>query len=211
MSKQLTIQETQERSIINSETMFCRMTINVTKEKLLEIFTVKYSKVIISEEVGTRNHFHILLIHKDTNSKNARQNLRNYLKESFPELKGNGDYAISETREGTTTRLAAYTIKEGNFVQQGFPQAFVDKLQSVSYKKFDGKKFQDRMNALDEEWYMNKDKDIEHWVRDYLALKIEYNQVLNPRTITPMMNLRQAKKNGIEEFFSKVMADYDRI
>lgn len=207
---QLTLEEIMETMLKKAQTLFCRLTLDVTKEELLNKLKERYPRIIVSEEVGTRNHFHILLLHTDTNSKNARQNLRNYLKDLFPNLKGNSDYAITQTHEGTTARLAAYTIKEGNFVQEGFPQQFIDKLQNLSYKKFDGKKFQDRMNALDEEWYLNKDKTIEHWLRDYIALKVEYNQTMNPRSIVPMMDLRQEKKFKDGRMLQKILAEYNR-
>lgn len=207
----LTVQQCLENLLTQTQTLFCRLTVDTTKENLLEQLHTKYTHVIVSEEEGNRQHFHLLLLHTDTNSKNARQNLRNFLKDKYPSLKGNGDYAITQTHEGTTTRLAAYTIKEGNYVQVGFPSEYIEKIKKLSYKKFDGKKILDKMNELDEKWYMDKHSTIETWLKHYLLIKVEYNQTINPRTILPMMHLREAKKFGIDAIFARTMAEYNRV
>lgn len=205
------LQDCIERLLTKQNTLFCRLTLNETKEKILEVLKVKYNNIIVAEEEASKIHFHILLLHPDSNSKNARQNLRNYLKESFPELKGNGDYAITNTMEGTTVRLAAYTVKEGNYVSIGFPQEFLTRLERMSYKKFDGKKFQTDMNSLDEQWYMAKEQQIDVWVTKYVDLKVAYNQTINPRTVVPMMNLRQSKKFGNDRVINQIMTEYNRV
>lgn len=193
----------------NQNILFCRVNIATkSKEEIMEDLREKYTTIIVSQESATRRHYHILLCHSDSNPKNAQQNLRNFLKQKWS-VQGNEDFAVSETRKGTLTRLAAYTVKDGNYCQIGFNSETMKGFEAVSYKKYTKKEFQDALNSINEEFLTDKRISIEDYIKKYTELKIAFNQNLNVNTIVNYINLINAKKNGSSEIVSKIISKFN--
>lgn len=203
----------------NQQTLFTRLTTDTPKETILNDLKPHYKKIIISQEIASKQHYHILLTHEDSNSKNANQNLKNLLLKLYPQMKGNKDYAITETRQGTLTRLAAYTVKDGDFISHGFTSEELKLFKMLSYKKYTKKEFSDSLNKIIETWITNqkpsqfmteqdRDNDLQLLVNQYITLKVEYNQNLNYTTIVNYINLIYAKKYGTQMAVDSVMTKF---
>lgn len=195
----------------NQNFLFCRVNISTkSKEEVLAKLSEKYNQIIVSQESATRPHYHILLVHSDSNAKNAQQNLRNFLKSEW-KVKGNEDYSITETRKGTLTRLGAYVVKDGNFCQKGFSHEQIEGFKAVSYKKYTKNEFQNQLNIINEEFLTNPRMDIEDYIKKYTELKIAFNQNLNVSNIVNYLNLINAKKNGSSEIISKIKSKFNSL
>lgn len=179
-----------------------------SKEQILEDLKEKYLQIIVSQESATRPHFHCLILHTDTNVKNAQQNLRNFLKMKW-KLKGNGGYAITETKKGTSTRLGAYVVKDGNFCSYGISKDVIEGFKAVSYKKYTKNEFQEKLNKMREDFLKNDSDDIKDFIESYVRLKIAFNQNLNANTIVNYINLINAQKFGPSEIISSIFAKFN--
>lgn len=193
----------------NQNILFFRLTIDKSKEEILSFLDKHYTQLIVSQECATRPHFHILITYLDSNVKNAQQNLRNLLKNEW-QVKGNTEFAITETRKGTLNRLGAYTVKEGNYVSKGFTEEILKGFHAVSYKKYTKKEFQESLNLINEDFLMNaNDTNIKEYIKKYVELKVAYNQNLNINTIVNYINLINAKKFGILEVSNAIFQKFN--
>lgn len=197
----------------HQQTLFSRLTLpGITKEQVLTDLQPHYQKIIVSEEKGAKVHFHVLLTHSDSNSKNANQNFKNLLLKLYPQIKGNASYAITETRQGTLTRLAAYTVKDGNYISHGFSLDEQNIFKAISYKKYTKQEFSKTLSQIVEDWittnYDTEEKALEDLTKSYLKLKVEYNQNLNYSTIVNYINLVHAKKYGTQTGVDAVMTKF---
>lgn len=179
--------------------LFARITLPVTKEELFKVLRLKdeYKKFIISEEHANREHFHLLILSTESNKKNIKQNLRNLLKQNYPEMLGNESYSISETKTGTVNKMAAYTVKDDNFIYYGFAEAEIEFFQKLSYKKFDKKEFAIEMDKLQQEYLKDPFKDVNWFIQEYIRLKVLYNQVPRKQLICDQALLMFCKKNPL--------------
>lgn len=178
------------------QSLFCRVTIE--DKTPLDVYTAlknKYSKFIVSYEEASNSHFHILIYHEDTNKKNARQNLRNFIKKEFGSS-GNGGYAITDTRAGTETTLAKYTIKQGCYLSLGFEESYLKILEKQSYKKFNAKEFKQALQKLRDKYIEDPEMSIQHHIYDILDLKCkQYNQDCNMNLIKNYATTSYIKKS----------------
>lgn len=169
-----------------------------TKETILQKVIDKYpGRIIVAEEnADTNKHYHVLLETEiDLGTKN--QNLRKFLKKEF-EIKGNEDYSISlEIKSGTEKRVAAYTIKDGCFVQQGYTEKDIEIFRKLSTKKYKAKEFKDALIKIEEKYISNKNCDMRSFIEDYVRLKADYNQVMNVNNMLNYINLIYTRKNGV--------------
>jgi len=195
----------------NANLLFFRLNHNSkTKEEILTDLKEKYASIIVSQESASRPHFHILIVHGDSNTKNAQQNLKNFLKQKFT-VKGNEDYAITETRKGTLSRLGAYVVKEGNFVQNGFSPELIEEFKALSYKKYTKNEFQEKLNSINDKYILSDLGDIRDYIRAYVELKVAFNQNLNVNTIVNYINLIYARKHGCDEISHKIYSKFNSL
>lgn len=197
MGTQITIDEFFKRF---EQTIFSRLNLDPTDThaSVLEFLSQKYTHIIVSQENATRPHFHVLLTYTESNSKNANQNFKNYIKTKW-DLSGNSDYAVTQTQKGTTHRLAAYTIKDGNFSSIGFSELEMSNFKKLSYKKYTKQDFQNELNAINDKFLLDPKMEIRDYISSYCILKTAYNQNLNVNTICNYINLINARKYGTSE------------
>lgn len=158
------------------KTIFCRITTqDILVSKFLAFLKEKnklYIKAIISEEGGsgdTSRHLHgFIEVNSDDKLKNIYQNFRNYLKESFPQLFGNKALALTKTQEGTESRMAAYTIKEGNFEHYGYTDQEINRFKKLSYKK-----------TKQEDFKLEKQKNEDSFILGDITLRQFINNFVN--------------------------------
>lgn len=115
------------------------------RDFFLEIFKKniqRYPKVLvgyenpISKQTGLDNpHHHLFILSTDENLKNRKQNARNLLKKHMPELKDNGEYAISQTYTKEFEKIGIYAVKDGNYSYYGFTEDEIENYRVQSYKK----------------------------------------------------------------------------
>lgn len=190
--------------------LMLRLNIEKTKEEILDDFSSveKYKKIIVSQEESTRKHFHILVLSNESDSKNARQNLRNFIKRLYG-VEGNESYSIPDNiRKGTHSTMAAYVVKDQNYVSKGFTENELEVFRKLSYKKYNSKEFVDELNIINASFMLDKDKDEKWWLEKYVKLKVSYNQVLNVNTVLNQLQLICAKKYGVSHFCDQVLERY---
>lgn len=174
------------KALIESQYQIVFFRLTLDNLKLIDIyeFLIEYPKIhkiIISEEESKNNkiHYHILMMTTDSNQKNAKQNIKNYLIKKYT-LEGNEDHAFSEFKKGTEKRLASYVVKDGKFLYKGFSNDEIQIFAKLSYKKYDPKAFMLEREELIENYLKNTELDEadEHrkLCRDYAALKTKYRQ-----------------------------------
>jgi len=186
--------------------LFARITGDMKPEAILEAMRTEseyYQKVIISSETGVRNvndHFHVMSITPEADKKNLKQNFRNLLKRNFPEIQGNKSYSITETKTESTKTLAAYVVKDGNFIYYGFTPEEIKIFSTISYKKFSAANVQAELNRILEKYYCDPTRTIDEFARDYVTFKKDYNQNLSISRMKDYLNLVYAKKEGVDLF-----------
>lgn len=182
--------------------VFIRMTPldTITKEFILDEFKKKYpdSKLIVSQEDATRPHFHLLLVTKIPLGR-GNQNLRNFIKTTFSIPEGNSGQCLQEVKKGTQKKVASYTVKEGLYSYYGFTDKEMKVFERCSYKKFEGKKFTDELEKIQEKYYADENAHINDFIQDYVILKTSYNQTINVNSMINYINLIYTKKNGPEK------------
>lgn len=179
------------------QTLFCRLTIDKSIEEVQTILLKKYNSFIVSQEDASNRHFHILIYHEETNKKNARQNLRNFLKKEF-EIIGNSDYAITETKTGTQDTLTKYVIKDGNFVSSGVDEKKLQILQKQSYKKFKKDEFKIGLQKIRDDYIADPEQGLQEHIAKLLRYKcVQYNQDCNMNLIKNYAITSYMKKNDI--------------
>lgn len=156
--------------------LFCRVNIEKTLDEILQTLksNTKYLKIIVSREEAESVHYHIFILTNEESKKNRKQNLKNFLKRSW-NLEGNGSYAITETKTGTEDTIAAYVVKEGNFVSHGFSEAEIQKFQRMSFRKFEKKTFSNEIKKLQMD-YLSNNESISWYSDRYIELKYSYAQ-----------------------------------
>lgn len=212
-TKQLTIRQAFDRYTKREHDklfpVFCRITdhnAQYTKEFILEKLW-DYECVIVSYEVANNAHYHVLVLTSEENKKNRRQNFQNKLKKLFPELCGNKDYAITDTKTDTHEKLASYVIKEGDYVSKGFTEEELDAFKKMSYKKLDKKKFVDEFEEIKNEYLTDILSEVQ-FLEKYCVLKANYNQVINPTYVCQVLNTLNVRKHGPENMGYNLMQRY---
>lgn len=195
-----------------TQTLFCRLTLDKTKEEIQTILSKKYSAFVISEEEANNKHFHILIYHNDSNGKNARQNLRNFLKKEYPELMGNGSYSITETKVGTEKTLTKYVIKDGNFIYQGIEPSVIETLKKQSYKKFKGDEFKRGLQDLRDRYIADRSMSLVTHISQILKYKcVDYNQDCNMNLIKNFAITSYMKKEGTNDIAVEIYNQIFRV
>lgn len=162
-----------------SNPLFCRLTIDKTKEEVLEVFRLnpKYTKCVVSQEKANRQHYHVYARTIETSTsknilKNLSQNLRNYLHKSFPGIKDNSQFAVS-TCSADVTRLESYVVKEGNFCYYGFSSEEINLFVERSYSKEKLKTtLSKEVNDLIEEYLKDPNYTIHQFLDKFYELRI---------------------------------------
>jgi len=164
----------------NFQLVFLRLTVDKTLNEIFNIMieTPRTIKIIVSEEESKqqKKHFHILIITDDSNQKNAKQNIKNYINKALS-INGNAEYAITETRRGTEKRIATYVVKDGKFMFNGFSNDEIRMFVKLSYTKYDPKQFMlDREELIEEFLRDESNTDTEKLCINYANLKTKYRQ-----------------------------------
>lgn len=155
--------------------LFARLTIDVSHEQVLETFRTessRYVKAIVSrEEDANRAHCHLFLMTTETNKKNANQNLKNFLKKSFPQLSGNKDYSITQVSTDYE-KLKSYVVKEGTFSYYGFSDEEIKEIVDRSFSKPKIKEsYKTEIEQLEKE-FLDARYPIEEFIEKYFQIRI---------------------------------------
>lgn len=138
------------------------LTLERTKEMLGD------TKYIISEEGGeggTRYHQHIVwVIQKEI------KEVREIVREFYPEIKGNKCLYIKEARD--KKKSASYTVKEGKFVSNKFSPEYIKRVLKTSCKKEDMKK---KFGRLDDKFILDEIDQYEY-LSQRMILKAQHDQ-----------------------------------
>lgn len=162
--------------------IFVRITGTITASEFLTVLSQQkelYIKAIVSQEVSQegKQHLHCMIqVDSEDVQKNINQNFRNYLKKVYPELEGNKSYAIAESiREGTESKIAAYTLKEGNYVYYGFTEEEIKKFKKLSFKKVSHQDFEKERQALEDQCVMDN-LSFRDFTTQYIDLLFKYRK-----------------------------------
>lgn len=144
-------------------------------------------KYIISEEgdgVTTKYHQHIILVcDQDTKF------IRNLIKTTYPDCATNKCIYIKLCV--TKTGLAKYTLKEGEYIYQGFSKQFIDDTFKCSKPKTDLKK---DITENEDNYILDKICDSE-FIKRYISLKVRHDQPLYMNHIEAYMRKMACKKS----------------
>lgn len=162
--------------------VFCRLSIDVSKEDVLQVFFEskdRYEKTIVScERDANRIHLHVFSMTTEQNvGKNIRQNLRNFLIKNYPQLKGNADYSISNV-SAEYKKLEAYVVKEGDFVYYGFSDDDIAEFVSRSFVKHPKTTLQTELNDLETKFF-NFEIQMDEFIAQYYDIKLSHNKIIN--------------------------------
>lgn len=191
MSRQLTLQEA-----INANLVWRVVRINqpegVSKETiqtLLKFSLGTYRKMedpdgvsiqnirqlVIGHETVPHNHFHIVIgCYRDIYG--VQNNiLKRIIKEQF-KVEGS-EFSVSSVRS-TVRKTIMYTIKDCDYVQEGFDEEWIRNVQIQSSKKFKRKEFATEMENNENKYYEGKITESQ-FRENYLKIKDSYNQKAN--------------------------------
>jgi hypothetical protein len=184
--------------------LFARVNLQVCcKENVLEIFRAekeRYVKTVVSFEKEAENeHLHIFSMTPQSNKKNAKQNLQNFLKQNFPELKNDDrKFAVSKMRTEFST-LGPYTVKEGSFCYYGFSdqeiQEFVE--QSFPKPRQESRTVSAKIliKNLQEEYLNNPDAKMTEFISKHNQIKLDHNITSSFYANEKYFIMLMAKKN----------------
>lgn len=145
-----------------------------TKEVIFDWFCKHATKVIVSQEYSKadKKHWHVYI--SDTDYEEL-EDLRPELKKYFKITEGNKQYCLQKVVKDQEAK--SYTVKDKDYLQQGFTEQEMDIIIAKSYSKFDKQTFQTELVKLDDRFLATHD-DVA-WIYDFLALKAKYKQVVN--------------------------------
>lgn len=200
------------------KTIFCRITTqDILVTEFIDFLLKKkdlYLKAIISEEGGsedTSRHLHgFIEVNSDDKLKNIYQNFRNYLKESYPKLFGNKSLALTKTQEGTESRMAAYTMKEGNYKYYGYSEKEIERFKKLSFKKQKHTDFQIEKQKLEDSFLLD-DFTLRQFVTKYLDLIAKYRSGITDGQIYSYINrmLRIKSPEFREVMVNRICESYE--
>lgn len=184
--------------------------VEVNKDEVMGQFLTKYpdAKIIVAEEMSRNQtkHFHVML---ETSAEmgTRNQNLRKFVNQLYGD--GNEHYSISpNVLEGTEKRVAAYTIKDGNYVQRGYTDEELKIFHRLSTKKWGDGKFKEDYNQIVEKYLTDDTQPTSEFIKSFLDLKVKYNQNINMNNIMNQLMLIYARKRGTERIAYTL---YDRL
>lgn len=182
--------------------LLIRLTIENTKDEVLQLFKTKsdrYLKTVVCEEEESRHHLHILTLTNDENTKNARQNVKNFLKKAFPLLKDNAKWQISKVYTDTIDRMGSYVVKEGNYAYYGFSEDEIEEFKKGSFSK--AKKKEQRKEKYGAEYkdlvarYQKDEIEFEGFIREFYNLRIKYDNPISTNQAHTMFEHQLIKKS----------------
>lgn len=162
-----------------------------------------FSRVIIGhEKLANRPHLQICLVLKTPEHLGSRMPLRLYLKDKI----AIENIAISEGRE--SKKLKKYVLKEGNWIQFGFNEDTLKKLQKTTFKKKDW--LMGKLEELEVMYMADEIDEVEYSCRMDLY-RSQCNQPRNKRFIENFVGARNIKKNGITKNLREEWEGYWRF
>lgn len=167
---------------------------DLSMDRIFADFKSNYPYVLLSSEGGETTDikgktFHI---HGVVCSPTAETiTVREQLKALYPNAKGNRCLYTKESHN--KKQLIKYTLKEGNFIYQGFLTEFISRMEICSNTKDDIKS---KILELEEN-YLCREINFEDFAVAYVEVLINHNQ--NPRlsTLTPYFNKMQLKSGKL--------------
>lgn len=173
-----------------------RVHTTLVMEEIQKIFE-NYQVYIISFEMGNRAHYHILLgdNRKEMFGHNDNNVVRHLIK-SRCKVTGNGGYSI--TKVLNETRMKAYILKDGDYVSKGVSPEDLEILKKVSYKKFDKKEFSQELEQIRISFM--ESGNIGKAIREFLQLKIDYNQTTGFKRVQDIIESWIMKRDGVERY-----------
>lgn len=128
----------------------------------------KYVLVSMEEGKGTEGtHIHGLI---SGESSTTAQDVRNWIKELYPDAKGNKCLYVSLVKNVKQT--TKYTLKEGKFLYKGFNQPFIRTMLACSNKK---ESIASKITQNEEDLLSNK-IHYNQFVTNYLQIKVDHGQ-----------------------------------
>lgn len=162
-----------ESSFFNANTCYhIRLTDpTLDLDKTFDLFK-HYNYLIVSQEhEETNKHQHVLLAHPFADGINAAKAvIREEVRSSYPEIKGNKGLSIKLARDKKS--LASYVIKDGSYKYKGFTDNFMKIAVTLSYQtdalKTSYKQIRDKFEL--------REMDLREYSNAILVLKSEHNQ-----------------------------------
>lgn len=177
----------------------CRLTIDKSKEEIMALFqsNPRYTKGIVCEETATRAHLHCFFYTTDDTGKNARQNLKNFLKAQL-KVKDNAMYSIKDV-SADHEKLKSYTVKSGNFCYYGFTddeiQAYVEKSYDPEKKK---KTYQEELKDLNEAYWSDTEMTLDRYIEQFIELRfVKYSKPMSRSQMQTYLEYVQIRKDPV--------------
>lgn len=171
-------------------------------QKTYDFLKQHYKYIIISLE-GTPNtsteHIHLLLGQNETSTKNVRA----HIKEVYPDAKGNKCLSVSEVSD--VKQCSKYTLKEGNYLYQGFTPEFIRTMSKCSNKKEHLKeKIQEN-----EEKLLSEQITYRNFCINYLKIKVDHGQNISHNHVRSYFNRFKLKSGTMtyEDYYDYYLAD----
>lgn len=192
-------------NFLNINKIHLRITTNNPMDQIIEIVSGFSNTYLISQEdPGVHQHYHILMEYQTNDNHNK---LRYALKKSG--YGGVGKYSISQVR--SKANLMKYLLKDGGlYVSQNIPESVITLMKKCAFKKSSkGAYSRDLLNL--EQKYLGKEIVFRQFEKEYIKLKVSYNQNLYPSHIKGYLYLIQAKNDPeyIDVYLTNQIHDYN--
>lgn len=157
------------------------------------------TKYIISEEgKNTIYHQHIVWVVDKT-----MEEVREIIREYYPDIKGNKCLYIKECRD--KRQSAKYTVKEGDFAYNKFSKEYIERIVSTSIKKED---MNIKFRRLDDRFIL-KEIDAREYLEQRMILKSEHDQSIyihHERAYFNKISIKRDKKYA-SKLVSQILDD----
>jgi len=141
---------------------------NLTLDYAKELLIGFVDYYIVSEEVSKKGklHQHWVICAPGL----SHEKITNYIKEWYPDAKGNKCIAIREARN--PKQLIKYTLKDNNFIFKGFSKKFIDTSLKLSYST---SKMKDEFSKLNDRVKL-KEITYDEYCTKYMEYKVKHEQ-----------------------------------
>lgn len=182
-----------ELELKNPNIQTLRGTLKKTKENVKQIteFLKRMGSTywVFGFENASSEHFHLVYNYTTELSNHKLNKLIN----EVLDISGAG---FQKSKVKTTAyRSIQYAIKDGDYMFDGFPQSFIDKIYVQSTKKFKKVEFQEALNEIEKKYYQDEYKRFKHFALAYNNLRLQYGQKPNANSQLAYLRFHKQKKN----------------
>lgn len=158
-----------------------------------------YKWLVISQETNPSLHLHgVIGINRPDTDKQEKARIRSVIQSLYPKAVGNKHLYTANVLK--KKQIFKYTLKEGNFVHQGFTNEFITDMFKTSTPK---ENLGDKVKQNEEQFLLGK-ITFQDFKENYVKIKVEHNQRLYPNHIRAYFNIFMLKSGNmtIEDYIT---------